>query len=386
MTMATVRKRKWMHNGAEREAWVVTYTDQGGTRRLKTFDRKKDADAFRLNAEIELQQGVHVADAATVTVSEALDMFLTEADRRAGDGDVRRSTAYAWRLMADKHVRPYLGAVKLNRLSVPMVQEWLEQLAFREREKRGRASLEKALQVLRLALAEMQRRGRVARNVVRDAPLRIPGAAGERVEIPSKAEVRSLLAASEGFLRPFLHIAVFAGLRKSEIRALDWNDVDLAKQTIRVSRAVDAAGRFGPPKSRAGVRSVPIAPALLTVLREWKLASPPNAGDYLFPSPSGEGVRSPEPIHQAWCRLQIAAEMCPLPEGKATWKPDRARYRFHALRHFAASLFIESGLPPKTIQTVMGHASINMTFDRYGHLFEGDGQLKEAMKRIGAAL
>lgn len=63
-----------------------------------------------------------------------------------------------------------------------------------------------------------------------------------------------------------------------------------------------------------------------------------------------------------------------------------ARYHFHALRHVAASLFIEAGLPPKRVQTIMGHTSITMTFELYGHLFEDRNLIDAAMARVGNSL
>src|SRR5690348_9333369 len=111
--MATVTKRKWAHNGVQKEAWRVRYIDHGGTRRSKTFDRKKDADAYRLRAEMELEAGTHVAYSKTVTLNEAAEAWLQDNDRRWRIGDLTGATVKRYEYDSRRHILPRLGAVKL---------------------------------------------------------------------------------------------------------------------------------------------------------------------------------------------------------------------------------------------------------------------------------
>ena len=77
----SVRKRTWKTaKGEEKSAWIVDYSDASGTRRQKTFSKKKDADQFSATAKVEVRDGVHVADSATVTVKEAGDLWLKSCD------------------------------------------------------------------------------------------------------------------------------------------------------------------------------------------------------------------------------------------------------------------------------------------------------------------
>ena len=101
----------------------------------------------------------------------------------------------------------------------------------------------------------------------------------------------------------------------------------------------------------------------------------------IFMSRLGRFVHE-SPVSCSWRRLQhrvLGGEVnpCGLP---------RSHFNFHALRHVYASLLIESGLPPKRVQYLMGHASIKMTFDRYGHLFDDPDLVREAMSKFGAAM
>lgn len=79
----SVRKRAWKNaKGVEKQAWVVDYVDQSGARHIKTFDRKKEADHFAATAHIEVRQGTHTADAATVTIAKAGEQWLASCEQR----------------------------------------------------------------------------------------------------------------------------------------------------------------------------------------------------------------------------------------------------------------------------------------------------------------
>ena len=130
----------------------------------------------------------------------------------------------------------------------------------------------------------------------------------------------------------------------------------------------DRYGRIGALKSESAERTVPLSPMLINVLREWKLACPKGALDLVFPN--GNGVpEGPSNVLQRGLRpMMIAAGL--------TTKDGEAKYTgMHALRHFFASWCInrrvDGGreLPLKVVQARMGHSTIAMTADVYGHLF-----------------
>ena len=109
----SIRKRTWKTaKGETKEAWVVDYVDQAGKRHLKTFDKKKEADAFETRTRFEITQGTHTADSASVTVSEAADLWL-ETCRASG---LETSTIDAYEQHARLHIRPFLGRTKLSQI------------------------------------------------------------------------------------------------------------------------------------------------------------------------------------------------------------------------------------------------------------------------------
>jgi len=392
----SVRKRAWLNrDGSQGEAWVVAYTDQTGVRRIKTFDRKKDADAFHAVVGVDVRKGIHVPDSQSITVAEAAELWLESGEAE----QLERSTLDSYRDHVTWHLTPLLGAIKLSQLSIPMVRHFEDTL----RKNRSPAMVRKVRSSLGAILADAQERGLVARNVVRDLRghrSRRKKGSGKRqdrrlqvgVDIPTPEEVRALLQQAEGHWRPFLMTAVFTGLRSSELRGLRWQDVDLEKGELHVRQRADRYNEIGRPKSAAGTRTVPLPPALIHELRQWKLGCPKRIdqhdkiGKLVLVFPNGRGnIENNANLRQ---RGLVPAMLCakvtrPVldrhghPKRDSAGKPlVQAKYSgLHALRHFYASWCInrkvDGGLelPAKVVQERLGHASIVMTMDTYGHLF-----------------
>jgi integrase len=85
--MASVRKRTWVSDGEKREAWIADYFDQAGKRHIKTFAKKKAADAWLTDAQAEVRDGTHTADSASKTLGDAGEAWLADAE---ADGLERR--------------------------------------------------------------------------------------------------------------------------------------------------------------------------------------------------------------------------------------------------------------------------------------------------------
>jgi integrase len=234
--------------------------------------------------------------------------------------------------------------------------------------------------------------GMVAKNVVRDArPRRRRGQEKrqrKKVEIPTKAEIRDLIAKAEGRWRPLIITAIFTGLRASELRGLTWDDIDLDRKVLTVRQRADAWNAIGAPKSEAGQREVPLAPMVVNTLKEWKLECPKGALGLVFPNGAGKPESHANIVNRGFGPLQVA---CGIADDTGEKDEEqnpilRPRYGLHALRHAAASLFIDQGMNPKRVQTIMGHANIQITFDTYGHLFRDDESDQKAMEQMQARL
>jgi len=199
------------------------------------------------------------------------------------------------------------------------------------------------------------------------------------VDIPSKDELRAILAHASARWRPLIVTAIFTGLRASELRGLTWDDVDLKRAILRVRQRADRWDTIGSPKSATSAREVPLVPMVVNTLREWKLACPKGPLGLVFPDDGGE-IEALHNIHRnALGKAQAAAGI------SVSWKAPK--YGMHSLRHAAASLLIETGeFSPKEIQAIMGHSSIQMTYDVYGHLLAPSQSTDKKMAALQARL
>src|SRR5262249_26042928 len=121
LNMASIRKREWTtRSGEEKEAWVVDYVDQRGTRRLKTFSKKKEADAWSVNALKEIQLGVHTAASVSKTVEETWRLWLADCEAN----NLEFGTIRQRRQHLQLHVLPFIGRVRLADLTTPLLYEF----------------------------------------------------------------------------------------------------------------------------------------------------------------------------------------------------------------------------------------------------------------------
>ena len=376
-----IRKRKWATSkGETKEAWVVDYADQAGARHIQTFERKKDADEFHATVKVDVRQGTHTPSSKSLTVSEAAENWLTFVQLEGRE----RSTLDQYRGHVKHHIAPRIGREKLAKLTTPRINAFRDDLLA----SLSRVQAKKVLVSLKSLLRDAQRRGHVAQNVALDVSIKANKRDKHKlkvgVDIPTTAEVRRIIHAATGRARPLLLTAIFTGLRSSELRGLRWSDVDLKAGELHVHQRADQYNEIGKPKSESGDRTIPLGPLVSNALREWKLACPKGALGLVFPNEQGDLESHINIIRQILCPTQIAA-------GVVTAK-GAARYPgLHALRHFYASWCInrkkDGGLelPAKTVQTRLGHSSITMTFDTYGHLFphsDDGGELAAAEKLL----
>jgi integrase len=364
----SVRKRAWRtpETNEIREKWVADYVDRSGTRRLKTFERKRDAEAYEATVRVNVARGIH--SHSRMTIAAAGQQWLDDAV-----GRLERSTVESYRQHLSDHIVPLIGAVKLADLTAPMVREFEDNLRAGGR---SPAMIKRVIGDLGTILGDALERGLIAQNVVRSLPRKTHRAAARRaegplkvgVDVPSPDEIRAILNHLSDHWRPLLLTAIFTGLRASELRGLRWPDVDLKKAELHVRQRADRFNVIGQPKSAAGTRTVPLPPMVVNALREWKLACPKGALDLVFPNGAGNIESHTNIVHRGLGPVQVAA-------GIVT-KDGKPKYPgLHALRHFYASWCInrraDGGLelPLKVVQHRLGHASIQMTADRYGHLF-----------------
>ena len=357
----SIRKRSWKSGGTTKTGWQVDYKDQHGKRRNKTFSTKTAATAWWTKTAGEVSQGTHTADSASITVAKAADLWIERAELEGREA----STVQQYRQHAELHIKPLIGTEKLSRLTQPRVEFFRDDLLTN----RSRALAKKVLTSLKGILKEAKRRGYVAQNVAADVSIKMQSRHDDRlkigIDIPTKEEIKTLIVASPDDWRAFMLMTVFTGMRASELRGLRWDGVDFKHRTVTVSQRADRFGKIGSVKSGAGYRDIPIPDEVVKPLMEWKLRCPKGVENLVFPNGQGNIEFLSNIVKRFLAPVQVACDMLRNPEAEQP----AGKYSMHSFRHFYASWLIDQGFSPKRVQDRMGHSSITVTLDIYGHLF-----------------
>jgi len=401
----SIRKRYWGPNPEGKQvrknkdgtvtrfdhvAFVVDYKDQHGNRALRTFSKEGQAKEFETTMRGEVREKRHVIASKSITVSEAGEEWISAVTHGRGNrGPAEASTLRQYRQHLDTYIKPALGDVKLADLAKRDVITFRDNLLSKQ--KLSRAMAKKVLTSLKGILSEAVHSDRVVVNVASSVQIGTGGRHKEEVVIPSEADIRAILTKLDELAeqdnrrwaeawerrRALIVTAIHTGLRASELRGLPWDAVDLKAGKIEVRQRADENGKIGAPKSVSGNRTVYIPSSLVTLLKAHKLKSKHTL---VFATEEGTPQSLPNIHNRAWNPVQIAAGVCDPKkdekgnvirdeDGKPIMEP---RYNFHSLRHYHASVLIADGTDFKEIQTEMGHSSINITIDLYGHPIEGE--------------
>lgn len=369
----SVRKRLTKHGESR---WLVDYRDGSGIRRTRQFATKSEANSFAAQARVEMQAGVHTPDAASITVAEAAELWIARAQREK----LEAATVQNYREQVRLHIVPFLGAMKLSRLTLPTLSAFRDLLLDNGR---SAGMARRVLSSLSSIISVAQRKGLVAFNTVPQLAHVRSGRSERRPVMPSRDELQAILAnATEPRERLVVLLALLAGLRGSEIRGLTWANVDLKDGLLHVRQRADRFRYLGAPKSKASRRSIPLGTMLLNALKTWRLSQPPHHLDLVLPTGNGRVESHSHLLRRLFWPLQLRAGVIREHRGE-----HRAKYSLHALRHACAALWIEQGLNAKRIQVLMGHSSIAMTYDIYGYLLAVDRDEERAeFDRVTARL
>ena len=313
-----------------------------------------EARSWRIDALAQLQAGTRPAERGP-TLREAASMFLegaaTGAVHNRSGTPYKPSVVRDYRRDLEQRLVPLIGGSRLNELTTPDLQRVADRLAG---DGLKPASVRNTIMALRALYAWARPRGLAHGNPCDG--LRLASAGRRRERIAGASECALLIAALTPSDRAGLGLAAYAGLRAGELLALDWSAVDLDRRMVRVERSWDHGSlAFVAPKSKAAERDVPIVARLRLLLEDHRELT--GGVGLLF---RGRDPRRPV-SHSA-----LLARM------KRTWK--RAGLEplgLHEARHTYASLLIASGVNAKAVSTYMGHGSIAITYDRYGHLMPG---------------
>lgn len=355
------------------QAKVSYRNDDGESRRLTVTGRTRDEVQDRLDeTRKRLNAGMPARDTA-VTVKRMAEVWISsslEASER------KRTTKALYSTMARNHIIPStLGRKALRDLKPRDVEAWIAEMKRRQKTvKHG----EREVQVRALSDSTIRQAYTVLRAIldtaVRDGDMAVnPAARVERPKVEkheaahlSPADVRRVLNAAEGSrYKPVFELLVNTGMRRGEALALRWGDVDFKKSLIRVRGTlvrIDGALVVQEPKTKRSRRAIHMSAQTAAILKSvkrrqaadrLKAANQWRGTDFVFTTELGE----PCDPRNALRALEAAAKRA---------KVDGIG--LHTLRHTAASVMLSNGVPLKVVSDILGHSSVAITGDIYGHV------------------
>jgi integrase len=351
--MASVVKRRRKDGSA---SWYARYRDGAGKDVWKRCASAKEAKAAAAEAEHLLaRSGGAWSPPAKLTVAEYAERWLAERGPA-----LRPRTLASYRRIFERDLLPQFGQTPLAALTRSQLKNYA---ASRAAAGAKANTVRNVIAPLRAMLSSAVEDELVRQNVA----LRLPriGQPARAIEAPTREQVEAVIAAATPDGHGPIVLAATSGLRRGEVFALRWADIDFEERLIRV-RASNHDGVISPPKTAAGERLVPMFGSLRKLLLEERAASRYKAADdFVFPSEFGR-ARSPN----GWLKQEFYP---------ALKRAGVKRFRFHDLRHFAVSQLIAQGANILQIARVAGHSDPSITLRVYSHLM-ADG-LAEAAER-----
>ena len=347
------------------EAFV--FIAREGRKLRRSFARESEARSWRRDALAEAEAG-QLRSPSVVTVEQAAWLWLaaarTGAVRDRSGHLYKPGTLREYGRVLSLRGLPKFGHVRLAELTRADLQGFVDEMLA---EGLASSTIRNTIKPFQAIYRHAARRELVAINPTREVDL--PVARGRRERIATASEAARLLTALPDSDRPIWATAFYAGLRRGELQALRCCDIDLVRAEIAVQRSWDQHEGPIPPKSRAGVRTVPI----LGVLRGHLEALDLGSGDDLA---FGRGTDLPFAPTALAKRSKRSWESVNAIEQEAAARDGRepgllSPMTLHECRHTFASLLIDAGVNAKAIQEFMGHGTIEETFSRYGHLMPG---------------
>ena len=365
----TISKRS---DGRYTAAIFVTRPD-GSRGRKWIYGRTRAEVAAKLAELTQRVQSGAVVPTRSPTLSEYLNYWLAEV----AEPKLRPTTTAKYRTAVELYLRPGLGNQRLDKLTVATVQRYLN---TRRAAGDSTQKLRMIREVLSSALGRAMREELVPRNVAQLATL--PSEQRARRRAWTAAQARTFLQAAEGdAAHPFFTLAVVYGMRRGEISALRWEDVDFESGQLNVrATLVRVGGELirGPVKTQAGVRTLPLVPltrAALLAQRDRQAEQQAAAGSdwhdtgYVFTTRTGRPVE-PRNNSRSFDRIVATAGLPSI--------------TFHDLRRTAATLLKDLGVPARDAQVILGHSTVSVTLGIYSEVF--DTEVASALRQINRAL
>jgi len=323
------------------------YSDSGERYRTESCKTKCEAEAEYRKLVEKLSKGELSKENKSLTFGQLADTFLNSHCKV----HCSLATQNKYESMNKVHVKPYLGEKKLSNIKPVDINIFMAHLQSEEKN-----LSEKSINHILGYISTVLNFG-VSNDIINKNPcsrikkLRLPHR--EKNFLDSK-QVKELLSSCKEHspqFYPILYTAIFTGLRKGEISALTWHDIDFKAKKIHVNKSI-YKNVLQKPKTSHSIRKVDMIDSLAEVLKEHKENS--KLGEYVFWGQNGTPLSGDATL---WRHFNSIITKCGLKD-----------ISFHSCRHTYGALLIAKNVPIKYIQRQLGHSTIKMTMDTYGHL------------------
>ena len=331
-------------------AYKVWWRSPDGKTHSKTFHKARERDRFIRQVETRKDEGTYTdPSAGRILFGDFFTHFMATATH------LKPSSATYYRGLAQRHILPAFGRQALNTITVADVRAFLAELQHRT----GSPTVRAVHRLLRRALSVAQEEGRLGLNPA--ARAKVPQENNREPRFLTAQEVAAIVDEAPYRYRALLLLLAYGGLRVGEAVGLRVSDLDLLRGRVNVSGAlVEIEGKLVAGTTKTGrKRSVALPPFLRDEIGQHLAAfvKPNKPTSLVFPAHLGGAIRPSFLRKKIFYPAARRAGIEPLP-------------RLHDLRHTSVALAISAGAHPKAIQEMLGHSSITVTLDRYGHLFD----------------
>lgn len=363
--MAHIRKvtRKKAH-GRPGHAWQVRYRDPDRVERSRTFGTRDQAERFARRVEVSKDDGSYVDP----SLGRTLFSVWAEEWLASSAAGLKPHTVAGYRSILRNHLNPALGRIPLAKVRALDVRKLVADLvAGGMSPSRVRATYFLLQGIMRAAVES----GYIGRSPC--LGVKLPRAE-TREMLPLRAdEVEKISQAVPERYAALIYVLAYGGLRWGEAAALRRKRLNVLRHRLEVVESlsdVDGHLHFGSTKTHQ-IRQIAIPQSLSKqLLQHLEAFVDKDRNALVFTSPEGEPLRLPNFRRRVWWP---ALDKVGMPRS----------VRIHDLRHTCASLLIAEGTHPKAVQQHLGHSSISVTLDRYGHLFPDEqDRLAQTLDRL----
>jgi len=345
--------------------WRARYRDASGRQHARHFARKVDGQRWLSEVTAAVVTGQYVdPKAGRVTFRDHAEQWRTTQVHRP-------SSAAHVETMLRRHAYPTFGERSLSSILPSEVQTWVKRLGVDDASAKRKALAPATVGTLHSILSSIFKAALRDRRIMANPceGTKLPQVERAQVVPPTTAQVEVLRQAMPEELRALVTFTAGTGMRQGEVLGLTVDRLDMLRRTVTVDRQlVTRPGKvteFGPPKTKASNRTIPLPQVVVDALAA-HLAAYPVGADGLAFRLDGQPITR-QAFGHVW---RPAARAAGLSAGTGV----------HSLRHYYASLLIRYGESVKTVQARLGHASASETLDTYSHLWpDSDDRTREAV-------